>query len=107
MTLDGKPLAGAVITFVQIDEDGTTCSADVDEDGHHALSHRTLPGAVAAPHWVAISYKSDKGSRSTGPPDRSQLIQPAEELIPVESRDMGRTILKQTIPPEGWNSIST
>ena len=106
VTVDGKPLAVAVVTFLQTDERGTTSGADTDEDGRYELSYGGVPGAAAATYKVAVSYKVGKDGM---PLDRKARFSPtlenaphlAKEQLPLHYSDLGRTVLKATVPPGG------
>jgi hypothetical protein len=106
VTVDGEPLAGAVVAFLQTDERGTTSGADTDEDGRYELSFRGQPGTAPATYKVAVSYKVGKNGE---PLDRAARFSPslengrhlAKEQIPREFSDLGRTVLKVTVPPGG------
>ncbi len=106
ITLDGKPLAGAVVTFLQTDEEGTTCSADTDEMGQYELSYRGETGAAAAHYKVAVSYKVSPDGRPLSRNDRMVANMDngahlAREQVPPEYSNLGKTELTATIPPQG------
>jgi hypothetical protein len=46
VTAAGKPLAHAVVTFLQVDETGTTSIGETDEAGVYELSYVTKPGTA-------------------------------------------------------------
>src|SRR5690242_5104864 len=76
VTVEGKPLAHAVVTFLQVDEKGTTSIGETDEEGLYELSYVTKPGTSAAAYKVAISYLEGKDGTIYGLAPRSGLSKP-------------------------------
>jgi len=106
VTANGKPLAHAVLTFLQVDERGTTSVGETDEDGVYEMSHLTKPGTAAARYKVAISYLVGTDGTVYGLGPRSGLAKPygmttAKERIPPEWSDLGRTTHQVTVPENG------
>lgn len=96
VTVKGRPLAHAVVTFLQTDEKGTTAVGETDEDGEYVLSYLDRPGAAAADYKVAVSYIQGTDGTVYGLGPRSALAKPygfitAKELIAPEWSDLGRT----------------
>jgi hypothetical protein len=106
VTLQGKPLAHAVITFLQVDEKGTLGLGESDEDGEFELSHGFDPGVAAGRYKVAVSYLEGTDGTVYGVGPRSGLSKPygmitAKERIPPEWSDLGRTTQRVTVPETG------
>ena len=104
--VDGKPLVQAVVTFLQVDETGTTSIGETDDQGTYELSYVTKPGTAAAAYKVAISYLQGKDGTIYGLEPRSGLSKPygmitAKERIPPEWSDLGRTTQRVTVPRDG------
>lgn len=94
--IQGRPLANAVVTFLQTDERGTTAVGETDEDGEYVLSYLGRPGAAAADYKVAVSYIQGTDGTVYGLGPRSALAKPygffnAKELLVPEWSDLGRT----------------
>lgn len=61
VTLDGKPVADASVTFVPAD--GRSSSGRTDQDGRYTLSYKkNLPGAVIGEHLVKITKLVEEDS---------------------------------------------
>jgi hypothetical protein len=106
VTVDGKPLAHAVVTFLQVDEKGTLSVGETDDEGAFKLSHGFDPGTAAATYKVAISYLVGTDGTVYGLAPRSGLAKPygmvtAKELVPREWSDLGRTTQRVTVPEKG------
>lgn len=55
VTLDGKPLSGAVLTFISQSEKGSPSYGGTDEQGHYSLMFtNTKSGAMVGEHLVEI-----------------------------------------------------
>jgi hypothetical protein len=106
VTAQGKPLAHAVVTFLQVDPRGTTAVAETDDEGNYALSYLGRPGTAAADYKVAISYLVGTDGTVYGLGPRSGLAKPygllsAKELVPPEWSDLGLTRQRATVPVNG------
>jgi len=106
VTVAGKPLEHAVVTFLQMDERGTTSVGETDDEGVYELSYVTKPGTAAATYKVAISYLEGKDGTIYGLAPRSGLSKPygmitAKERLPAEWSDLGRTTQQVTVPDNG------
>jgi hypothetical protein len=106
VTIQGQPLAQAVVTFLQVDEKGTTAVAETGEDGSYEPSHLLRPGAAAADYKVAISYLEGTDGMVYGLGPRSGLAKPygmitAKERIPEEWSNLGKTTQRVTVPIGG------
>jgi len=106
VTVQGKPLATAVVTFLQVDEKGTTSVGETDADGVYDLSYGGKPGAAAAKYKVAISYIMGTDGTVYGLDARSGLSKPyglvtGKELIPPEWSNLGKTTHLREVPEKG------
>jgi len=106
VTAAGKPLAHAVVTFLQVDEKGTTAVGETDDEGAFDLTYMGSHGAAAAGYKVAISYLVGTDGTVYGLGPRSGLAKPygmlsAKELVPPEWSDLGRTTHQVTVPEKG------
>jgi hypothetical protein len=106
VTVQGKPLTQAVVTFLQVDEKGTTTVGETDDEGVYELSYLGSPGAAAADYKVAISYLVGTDGTVYGLGPRSGLAKPyglltAKELLQPEWSDLGRTTQRATVPERG------
>ncbi|WP_152051485.1 carboxypeptidase-like regulatory domain-containing protein [Tautonia marina] len=106
VTVDGEPLAGAVITFLQTDEKGTTANGETDEEGSYTLQAMMQRGIAPGRYQVGISYLMPPSGKPVGLSARSSLapvadLAVAEELVPPRYSDLGQTELTVTVPEEG------
>jgi hypothetical protein len=102
VTVQGKPLAQAVVTFLQVDEKGTLSVGETDEEGAYELTHMGRPGAAAADYKVVISYLVGTDGTVYGLGPRSGLAKPyglfsAKELIVPEWSDFGKSTHRATV----------
>lgn len=82
VTLDGKPLEAATITFVPTM--GRASSGLTDTAGHYTLSYtKTLAGATLGPHRVMI--KKMVVDRSSGPTAEEKRMDAATNAMLAES----------------------
>jgi hypothetical protein len=107
VTLNGKPLPGAVVTFLPLDEHGTPTVSDTDEEGRYALTYQTFAGGTAPGSYrVAVSYLVTTSGKPVDLSTRSALSLPkevieAKELLPRKYSDLGRSELGVTVPLQG------
>jgi hypothetical protein len=104
VTVDGKPLARAIVVFMPVFSTGTHSVSETKADGTYRLAHRGRPGIGRGDYRVVISYiikqngkVADLDSRSNGlvPP-----ITNGRELIPPRYRDFSRTELRAIVGPD-------
>jgi hypothetical protein len=57
VNLDGKPLAGATVTFNPVDKGGKAAIGKTDEEGNYVLKTGTTAGALPGKYRVTISVK--------------------------------------------------
>jgi hypothetical protein len=106
VTLNGEPLVGAVVTFLNLDERGTLTVGETDSEGFFKLQYLGAKGTAAGPYRVAVSYlMSTAGDviglarRSTNSPTAE--LNTAKELLPPRYSELGRTTLKADVPIGG------
>jgi len=79
VTLDGEPVAGAIVTFVPV-EGGRNSMAETDESGHYVLEYTGgKPGALVGKHKVRISTYQEPEEDDSG-----QLVGGVPEKIPAK-----------------------
>jgi hypothetical protein len=108
VTLDGKPLAGAYVSFEPAENDNgpnkapTTSAGTTDENGAYSLKAVTgEKGALAGKHTVRISLPTALKPQDpdTDARPRSRAGPTEEEKLPV--RYNGKSELTCLVPPEG------
>jgi hypothetical protein len=97
VTLDGKPLEGAIVTFQPAADNpnrGTGSVGNTDEDGRFTLRvvDPSTPGAVPGKHVVLITLY-EKGDGKPG------AEKSGTQLLPVRYNE--QTTLTCTVPPGG------
>ncbi|WP_169978774.1 hypothetical protein [Tautonia rosea] len=107
VTVQGEPLANAVVSFVQTEENGTLAIGGTDESGNYVLEHAGRRGAAPANYKVLISYKVGTDGTVYDLASQSGLAQPyglfsAKELLPPEWSDHGKATHEVTVT-EGGN----
>lgn len=106
VTVEGKPLVNAVVTFLQTDEFGTTAVGETDADGDYELSYMGDPGVAAGKYKVAISYLEGPDGTVYGLGPRSGLAKPygltqAKERLAPEWSNLGKTKQTATVTSQG------
>lgn len=104
VTLDGKPLAGATVTFVPTGANvGNMAQAATDEEGRFKLKGpRGSTGAAPGDYKVAISSMQLPDGKPLAP-DAPIAGSGAVEVVPPQYSDRGRTTLTATVPTGGGN----
>jgi hypothetical protein len=107
VTLDGKPLAHAVVSFMP--KHGPIATGETDENGHYTLSYGR-EGAPVGTYIVAVSYLISAEGEPQGLASRSGLSLPpsmrtAQERLPKEYSDLGRSKLRGTVPAGGSTAL--
>lgn len=106
VTLDGKPLAGAVVIFQPVarsadDAGGFGSSGKTDSDGRYTLrvaGPSDNPGALVGNHRVSIT------TRTSESPPGSDEIKPLKGGERVPARFNSESILTLEVPPGGTTS---
>lgn len=107
ITLDGKPLAGAVVTFLPTDQEGLLTVADTDDEGRYDLTYYSVPGGTSpGAYRVGVSFMRSAsgkivtlGIRSSLAPTPESIT--AKELLPNKYSNLGQSILSATVPAKG------
>jgi hypothetical protein len=104
ITLNGKPAAGVVVTFLP--PQWGASNGETKDDGSYSLTTAGRPGALPGSYRVAVSYLVDPAGRPQGLSARSSMtpvpsLAQAKERIPAEFSDLGRTTLDATVPAVG------
>jgi hypothetical protein len=95
VTIDGTPLAEAVVQFIPMgDTKGQGGSALTDTEGtYKALTTFGEPGLPAGEYKVVISKRDSKGGAAVAGPE--------SEVLPAAYSDRVKTTLKASIPAGG------
>jgi len=106
ITLDGKPLGSAVVTFMPQGTVGAEAVGETGVDGLYMASTAGKAGVLPGEYRVIVSYLAAPGGKPIGLEARSKRPMPAEvgrgkELLPGRSSNPARTTLSATVPPGG------
>jgi len=104
VTLDDKPLSGALVTFIPTgNTKGTDVSGRTDRDGRYKLvTPKGRAGAAAGTYRVTISrLLRPDGSEYLPDPAVPPVEAPARESLPPHYSDPERTRLTATVPEAG------
>jgi hypothetical protein len=100
VTMDGRPLAGAEVSFTPVDggKDVPYASGMTDEQGNYKLSvgGSTSDGAVVGENLVRVSHDKRRGSKKVSPQD---LAHGRLDEIPAKYNDQSKITF--TVPPGG------
>ncbi|MFO0908472.1 MAG: carboxypeptidase-like regulatory domain-containing protein [Isosphaeraceae bacterium] len=104
VTLEGKPLATAVVTFLPLI--GLPGIAETDAEGKYVIECMGRPGIQPGEYKVAISYLVSAEGEPQGLGPRNAMVQApgmlsAKEVIEVEVSDFGKTKLRASVPQKG------
>lgn len=105
--LDGKPLVGAVVVFLPIDQEGTLTQGETGEDGSYELLYTLFPGGTAPGRYkVGISYLVTPSGKTIGLGPRTSFgpgpeMRSAKERLPDKYSNLGKTELTAVVPPQG------
>ena len=104
VTLNGRPLAQAVVTFLP--PHWGPGLGETAEDGTFTLSNSGRRGTMIGHYKVAVSLLISADGEPQGLEPRSALVQPksmlkAKEALPPEIADLGRTTLSAEVKPGG------
>ena len=109
VTLDGKPLSGAHVTFVPVGSTpGWACTGLTDASGHYEVmadaEHKGAPVGefkVTCTKWVTEDGSDFQSEMGVNPMEAGAL-----ELLPPKYSDESETELKATVPAGGSDSIN-
>lgn len=104
VTLNGKPLTGAVVAFMP--KSGVPGIGETDAGGQYELTTVTSKGALPGDYKVQISYRVSPSGKSQGLSARSAMVQSEDmvnsvEQMPPEYNDLDATKLSAKVGPEG------
>jgi len=109
VTLDDKPLSGAVLLFQpQGNTAGQGGTARTDAAGKFALTSFDLKdkGAAAGTYRVTISKKvKPDGSDFQPSPDEDPMLAAYKEVLPPQYTDDAQTTLSADVPAEGAKNL--
>jgi len=102
--IKGKAIPGVVVTFLP--PKWAASNGETDADGSYTLQTAGKPGALPGDYKVAFSYLVSADGQPQGLAPRSAINPPrsmatAQEKLPIEFSDLGRTTYKATIPAAG------
>jgi hypothetical protein len=108
VTLDKKPLAHAVVSFMP--KHGPIAVGETDENGRYSLAYGR-EGAPVGDYVVAVSYLLSADGEPQGLGPRSRLSAPpgmrtARERLPQTYADLGRSKLRAKVPAQGSTSLN-
>ncbi|WP_417388055.1 carboxypeptidase-like regulatory domain-containing protein [Gimesia sp.] len=109
VTMDGKPLANAIVVFTP--EEGNPSTAQTDETGKYELAHRgNAMGAIPGRHKVRITTGQPPAPEIDPDADMSDLDPEAEagfEEVGFEEMDSSKGKTKKDPIPAKYNSDTT
>ena len=104
VTLEGKPLSGALVTFIPTgDTRGTDVSGRTDGEGRYRLATpKGREGAPIGTYKVTVSrLLLPDGSEYVPDPAVPPIESPARESLPPHFSDPAQTRLSATVPEGG------
>jgi hypothetical protein len=104
VTFKGKPVPGAVVTFLP--PKWAASNGETAADGSYALETAGKPGALPGEYKVAVSYLVSADGEPQGLGPRSAMspapgMATARERVPPEFSDFSRTTLRAAVRPGG------
>lgn len=103
--MDGKTLAGVVLSFLPSAEGGSLSIGETDADGRYRLSYVGMPGCPPGDYDVVFSYKTLADGKPLSLELQSGLILPRDALNASERMPKkyapGSAGLKATVAPGG------
>ncbi len=105
VTLNGKPLSHAVVTFLP-PSGPSVGTGETDDEGKYTLSSMGRAGLPAGAYKVSVSYLVSADGVPQGLVARGSIVQgpgmlSAKEQLPPEYADLGRTSLAAKVPADG------
>jgi hypothetical protein len=112
VTLDGKPVENAMVTFLPSQRGGKTATGRTGTDGSFQLTTRNPnDGAMPGDYLVIVEYEegtevppaanvkqAHEGLRKAA---KQKSKKPPKYVIPATYSDPQKTVLKQKVPPDG------
>jgi Carboxypeptidase regulatory-like domain len=106
VTLNGKPLAGATVTFVPL-SGGPEASAFTDAEGNFRLNGTKTEGTLPGEYRVIVSKKEWPPGMT--PPDPTKMtfasVKSKRETVPANYTVQDKTPLRVTVPRGGIRDI--
>jgi hypothetical protein len=110
VTLDGKPLSNATVTFIPEQGAGRNATGTTDQSGNFRLT--TLkPDDGAMPGDYKVTVQQVEGAEAPPAADMKTAMEgyqkavakfkPKASIIPAKYSDPGKTTLRQKVPAEG------
>ena len=105
ISLQGKPVAGAMVQFIPADKGGVPGSARTDADGHYQLvSAKGMAGVTPGEYKVVISRILGPDGKEL-PPETSPFSGGGKETLPPFYSKPEDTILTATVAGSGSITI--
>jgi hypothetical protein len=104
VTLDGKPLEGAILTFIPSSPGGEVGTGSTNADGKYELKIGTTitkSGGVPGTYKVRINRLSTMDGKPFDPTKKGSVSVPGGDLLKEEYSDQEKTQLQATIPDQG------
>jgi hypothetical protein len=109
VTLDGKPMAGATVTFLPEDAAGRQATATTAEDGSfHLTTLAPRDGAMPGAYKVVVQHAPAQARIAGSQREVFEAMKKAPKEkpkpsagLPPKYSDPGQTVLRQTVPPAG------
>ena len=109
VTLNGAPLARAVVTFLP--RTGAPGVGETDAEGKYTLKSATFRGVAPGDYKVSISYMLSPDGEPQGQDARDALVKTtavmrAREALPPKYSDLGRTLLVVHVGSQGGSAFN-
>jgi Carboxypeptidase regulatory-like domain len=106
VTLNGKPLAGAMVVFIP-EGGGPEAGAFTDAEGNFRLNGRKTEGTLPGEYRVIVSKK--EWPPGVTPPDPTKMtfdsVKAKRETVPANYTVQDRTPLRVTVPRGGTTDV--
>ena len=106
VTLNGKPLAGAMVVFIP-EGGGPEAGAFTDAEGNFHLNGRKTEGTLPGEYRVIVSKK--EWPAGVTPPDPTKMtfdsVKAKRETVPANYTVQDRTPLRVTVPRGGTTDV--
>ncbi|MCA9012679.1 MAG: carboxypeptidase regulatory-like domain-containing protein [Planctomycetaceae bacterium] len=107
VTLDGKPVEGAVVMFISASKPISAQGLTDASGQYHLTTYEQHDGAVAGEHKVTVrktEYKEVKSGNWTE--EEPAMIKQSVELLPIEYATEKTTTLKKSVPEGGAQDLN-